>query len=117
MIIGSRQRLTSIENSPVLTLGESNIKRVFEKKSLGMILDEQLKWDKNNDVQCKIISNKIALLKKRARSFVPRETLIEMYNALVWTHFNYCSTIWNDGSCSIIDKSLAIFETAVCAGK
>jgi hypothetical protein len=43
MIIGSRHRLTSSENSPVLTLGESNIKRVFEKKLLGMILDEQLK--------------------------------------------------------------------------
>jgi hypothetical protein len=56
MIIGSRHRLNSIENSPLLTLGESNIKRVFEKKSLGMILDEQLKWDKHNDVQCKVIS-------------------------------------------------------------
>jgi hypothetical protein len=54
-------------------------------------------------IQCKVISNKIALL-KRARSFVPRETLIEMYNALVWPHFNYYSTIWNDGSCSITDK-------------
>jgi hypothetical protein len=112
MIIGSRHRLTSIENSPALTLGESNIKRVFEKKSLGMILDEQLKWDKNNDVQCKIISSKIALLKKRARSFVPRETLIEMYNALVWPHFNYCSTIWNDGSCSIIDKLFKLQKRA-----
>jgi hypothetical protein len=50
MIIGSRHRLTSIENSPVLTLGESNI-----KKSLGMILDEQLKWVKHNDVQYVIV--------------------------------------------------------------
>ena len=77
-----------------------------------MILDEQLKWDKHNDVQCKVISNKIALL-KRARSFVPRETLIEMYNALVWPHFNYCSTIWNDGSCSIIDKLFKLQKRAV----
>jgi hypothetical protein len=46
-----------------------------------MILDEQLKWNKHNYAQCKVISNKIALL-KRARSFVPSETLIEMYNAL-----------------------------------
>ena len=27
-----------------------------------------------------------------------------MYNAFVLPHFNYCSTIWNDGSCSVIDK-------------
>jgi hypothetical protein len=49
---------------------------------------------------------------KRARSFVPRETLIEMYNALVWPHFNYCSTIWNDGSCSIIDKLFKLQKKA-----
>jgi hypothetical protein len=48
-----------IENSPVITLGERNIKHVFEKKSLGMILDEQLKWDKHNDAQCRVISNKL----------------------------------------------------------
>jgi hypothetical protein len=76
-----------------------------------MILDEQLKWDKHNDVQCKVISNNIALL-KRAGSFVPRETLIEMYNALVWPHFNYCSTIWKDGSCSIIDKLFKLQKRA-----
>ena len=40
MIIGSRHRLTTIENNPVLTLGGNNVKRVFQKKSLGMILDE-----------------------------------------------------------------------------
>ena len=111
MIIGSRHRLTTIENSPVLTLGGSNIKRVFQKKSLGMILDEQLKWDKHNDKQCKIISNNIALL-KRARSFVSRDSLIEMYNALVWPHFNYCSTIWNDGCCFIIDKLFKLQKRA-----
>jgi hypothetical protein len=27
-----------------------------------------------------------------------------MYNAFVLPHFNYCSTVWNDGSCTIINK-------------
>lgn len=103
MLIGSRSRLASIENSPVLTLEGRHLKRVYYKKSLGMILDEQLKWDKHNDAQCKKISINIALL-KRARSFVPRHTLINMYNAFVLPHFNYCSTIWNDGSCTITNK-------------
>ena len=31
MIIGSRHHLTKIENSPVLTLGGNNVKRVFQK--------------------------------------------------------------------------------------
>ena len=111
MIIGSRHSLASIENSPELTLGGNNIKRVFQKKSLGMILDEQLKWNKHNDMQCKIISSNFALL-KRAKLFVNRDGLIKIYNALVLPHFNYCSTIWNDGCCSIIDKLFKLQKRA-----
>ena len=103
MLIGSRSRLACVHNSPILKLGHRHIKRVYYKKPLGMVLDEQLKWDKHNEVQCKKISISIALL-KRARPFVPRHTLIKMYNAFVLPHFNYCSTIWNDGSCTIINK-------------
>ena len=114
MIIGSRHHLTSIENSPILRLAENNIKRVSQKESLGMIQDEQLKWDKHNDKQCKIITNNIALL-KRARLFVSRDSLIKIYNALVWPHFNYCSTIWNDGCCSIIDKLFKLQKRAARA--
>ena len=79
MIIGSRHRLTAIKNSPVLTLGGNNIKRVFQKRSVPMILDDQLKWDKHNEEHCKIISNNIALLKS-ARSFVSRDSMIKLYN-------------------------------------
>ena len=37
-----------------------------------------------------------------------------MYNALVWPHFNYCSTIWNDGSCSKIDKLFKLQKRVAC---
>ena len=35
-----------------------------------------------------------------------------MYNVLVWPHFNYCSTIWNDGCYSIIDKLFKLQKRA-----
>ena len=35
-----------------------------------------------------------------------------MYNALVWPHFNYCSTIWNDRCYSIIDKLFKLQKRA-----
>ena len=44
-----------------------------------MILDEQLKWDNHNEHQCKKISSNIALF-RRAKQFVPQETLVTMYN-------------------------------------
>ena len=36
---------------------------------------------------------------KRIRHFAPCETLLTIYNALVQTHFNYCSVVW--GNCNI----------------
>ena len=112
MLISSRSRFASIDNNrPILKLGYRHIRHVSYKKSLRMVLDEQLKWDKHNEVQCKKISNSIALL-KRARPFVPRHTLIKMYNAIVLPHFNYCSTIWNDGSCSVFNKLSKLQRTA-----
>ena len=74
-----RQR---IDESPIISIGNKNIKRVPNKKSLGLIIDEQLKWDNNNEVQCKKISKNIALL-RRAKLFVPQNILIKLYNATV----------------------------------
>ena len=53
MIIGSRYRLSNLESNPVITIGQSNIKRVTNKKSLGLILDDQLKWKTHIDKQSK----------------------------------------------------------------
>ena len=103
MLIGSSQRLDKIIKSPKILFGEHEIKRVREKTVLGLIIDDQLKWNKHNDEQCKKISKSIALLRK-ARDFVSQEELVKIYNSLVLPHFNYCSTIWNDNNKSHIDK-------------
>ena len=72
MIIGSRQRLDVFSNNYLdVIIGEHSIERVQNKKVLGIIIDDQLKWDRRNDEQCKTISKSIALL-KRARKCVPK---------------------------------------------
>ena len=97
-----RLELLSIANLDV-TIGEQKIKRVLMEKVLGVIIDDQLKWNKHNNEQCKTISRSISLL-KRARQFVPQETLLTMYNSFVLPHFGYCSTIWHDGNNTNMDK-------------
>ena len=72
MIIGSRYRLNKLEDFPEISLAieDNDIKRVTSKKSLGFIIDDQLKWGMHIDAQWKKISKGIALL-RRAKSFVP----------------------------------------------
>jgi hypothetical protein len=55
MLIGSHQRLSTIETDPILEFGDTKIKRVSHAKSLGIIIDEQLLW-KN---QIEAISSKV----------------------------------------------------------
>ena len=43
MIVGSRQRLNQINSDPGILIGDHMIKRVSNKKFLGVVLDEQLK--------------------------------------------------------------------------
>ncbi len=111
MIIGSRQRVPSFDQGPLIKLGDKVIKRVPQKKTLGVVIDEQLKWDKHIDEQSRTISNNIALL-RRAKSFVPRNILEKIYNAFVIPHFSYCSTIWCDGGKSKLTKMFKLQKKA-----
>ncbi len=43
MIAGSKQQINKIENDPEVKLGNCNIKRMRETKTLGVIIDDQLK--------------------------------------------------------------------------
>jgi hypothetical protein len=56
MLIGSHQRLSTVETDPILEFGDTKIKRVKHAKSLGIIIDEQLLW-KN---QIEAISRKVS---------------------------------------------------------
>ena len=72
MLVGSRQRLQQSLNNSEIVIG-NHIRQVSSKKVLGVIIDEQLKWKKHNDAQCKKISQSIALL-RRAKQFVNQDT-------------------------------------------
>ncbi len=48
MLIGSKHRLDAISESPKILYGEYQLKRVKEKTVLGLIIDDQLKWNKHN---------------------------------------------------------------------
>ena len=92
MIIGSRQRL-SVQNEDVeIRIDDQIIKKVEHTKSLGVTIDAQLTWCKHIDVICEIVSSAIGAL-KRVQPFILKETAIQIYNALIVPHFNYCSSI------------------------
>ena len=65
-------------------------------KSLGIYIDENLTWHSHIDKLCKKIASAIEAI-KRVKPFVPQSTLLNTYNSLVQSHFDYCSPVW--GNC------------------
>ena len=103
MIIGSRQRLSAQCDDVEIRIDDQIIKRGDHTKSLGLNIDAQLSWGKHIEEICKKVSSAIGAL-KRVQPFISKETAIQIYNALIMPHFDYCSPVWDCLSGYLSDK-------------
>jgi hypothetical protein len=110
MIIGSRQRISNLVlTDPKIELGESVIKRVHKSKTLGVIIDEHLLW--NHQIQNTVTkASKGIGMMQRIKQFVPKSTLVKIYNAIVLSHFDYCSLVW-DNCCDYLKTDFRNYKT------
>ena len=73
------------------------IKQVSTSKSLGVHIGRNLSWECHiNEISKKIASGISAI--KHIRYFLPFEIVLNVYNSLVKSHFDYCDVVW--GNCS-----------------
>ena len=104
VIIGSRlQRLNAQCEEIDISIDDWRIRRVDHTKSLGLTINAQLSWSKHVDEICKKASSAIGAL-KRVRLFIPTDVAVQVYNALILTHFDYCSPVWDCMSGHLSDK-------------
>ena len=70
------------------------IQAVHEEKDLGVIVSDDLKWDK----QCVAVVKKTnKLLRMIKRNFIDRSiaTILALYKSLIRPHLEYCIQVWN----------------------
>jgi hypothetical protein len=104
MINWTRQRMHPHSKENInIDLDGNVIKQVDEAKSLGLIIDKNLSWSKHIDMKCKKISSAIGAL-KRIRPFISIQTAIEIYNAIIQPHFDYCSPVWDEFNVTLCEK-------------
>jgi hypothetical protein len=70
MIIGTRQRLAKIQENTSVSCGGKLLKQVYSKKTLGILIDDNLCWNEQIDNISKKVSKGIGML-RRAKPFVP----------------------------------------------
>ena len=63
-------------------------------KSLGVYIDKHLTWHDHIDKLCKKVASAIGAL-KRVRSYITIDASIQIYQALIQPHFDYCCTVWD----------------------
>ena len=71
---------------------------------IDIIIDEHLSW--NDQIQNVVtkVSKGIGML-RRIGQFVPKSTFLRIYNAIVLSHFDYCSLVW-DNCCEYLTGKL-----------
>jgi hypothetical protein len=82
MIIGTRQRLNNLSQDINVSINGKLFKEVDTKKTLGVLVDEDLCWDKQISKISKKASKGIGML-RRVKPYVPTKTLKHLYQALV----------------------------------
>ena len=55
MIIESKPRLDAIPETPKILYGDYQLKRIKQKKILGLIINDQLKWNEWNNEQYRTV--------------------------------------------------------------
>ena len=98
MLIGSRQRLSTLTDSPTITINDNQVSQVTTAKSLGVTLDNKLDWSSHINKPTKKVASGIGAI-KRIRHLVPQATFLLIYQALIQPHFDYCNIVW--GNCGI----------------
>ena len=72
-------------------------------KSFGIYINDNLTWHSHIDKLCKKIASAIGVI-KRVKPFVPQSMLLNIYNSIVQSNFDYCSLIWGNCGKTLSDK-------------
>ena len=88
---------------PELSIDNVPIVKFTSVKSLGLYIDENLRWQTHLDKLSKKIASGIGAI-KRIRSFVPLSALYCVYNALIQSQFDYCNIVWGNCGKTLFDR-------------
>ena len=102
MYLASDVNLANLDSDRAnsIHIGGTPLNRVTYTKSLGVTLDQRLVWEEHVDKLSKRVSSALSALRQAGR-YVPQETLITIYNALIKPIFDYCDAVWGNLNCTL----------------
>ena len=103
MIIGNKQSIIQLGLTPKIKVVNTYLKKVNKTKSLGLIIDDNLKWDDQTQYICSKVRRYIGLI-EHIKHCIPKRSSILLYKSLVEPYFRYGNTVWGLCNSILIDK-------------
>ena len=105
-------RQKNLDTNIKITINDSQIERAKTTKFLGVILNENLKWnDHITNLHTKISKN-LGVIRKVSH-ILPKTALKTLYFSLIHTYLTYCNIIWASKSTSQLQKLITVQKKAV----
>ena len=112
MIITSRQKHQNNRSTLHLSLDNTTIDQVKEHKVLGVIIDEELKWESHINAVTSKFSRSLFLLNK-LKPYIDTDARKMFFHAHCLCHINYASVVW-DGAAPCHSKRLtSLYKRAI----
>ena len=111
MLIGSREKLSILSSQPELSIDNVPSEKVTPVKSLGILIDENIRWQTHIGKLSKTFPSGAI---ERIRDFVPTPTLHCIYNALILSQFDYYNIVWGNCGKTLFDRLQKLQNRAAC---
>ena len=98
---------------PRVILGQNEIERCEELKILGIIFQENLKWDRHVDIVVRKSAIGLSYLRKLKTFTTDSSTLWRVYCQLIFCHICYAYPAWCDLSIKNLNKLMTIENRAM----
>jgi len=99
---------------PNIRIQQQNIEYVDSFNYLGIILDKHLSWNSHINMVSKKISQLSGIMNK-LKNFLPKPTLLTLYNSLALPHLNYGILLWGCKAVKLEKLQKRLIRTINCA--
>lgn len=88
------------------------LEQVEHTKFLGVIVDAKLNWKKHVDYIALKISRGLGMM-GRARNVLPLDSLLVLYQTMIYPYLTYCNLIWGSACASVLHKLACLQNRAI----
>ena len=102
MLLGTPNRTSQVNHIKVVMNG-IDVENVDCFKYLGVTIDANLKWNDHVKNICRKMCNSLGVM-RRIKQYVPKKSLITIYNTMILPHIDYAIIIWSNCSDAALSK-------------